>query len=71
MTLSGNITQLLKEKAQREGWTMTEDEDFVYLNYKSQKNLAVFSAVGLQMSKVVSFIDGYTGKEASLGYHTR
>ncbi len=36
--------------------------------YKSQKNLAVFSAVGLQMSKVVSFIEGYTGKEASLGY---
>jgi len=52
MTLSGNITQLLPEKAQREGWTMTEDEDFVYLNYKSQKNLAVFSAVGLQMSNI-------------------
>ena len=42
MTLSGNITALLSFKAQREGWSLIEDEDFIELFYQG-KQVGAFS----------------------------
>jgi hypothetical protein len=63
VTISGNITQLLPFKAQTEGWTLSESEDFVELFYHG-KQAATFSAHGAKIEKVNKFIDEYEVSKA-------
>ena len=42
MTISGNITQLLRPEFQQAGYSLTEDEDFIEVHYKG-KQIGTFS----------------------------
>jgi hypothetical protein len=62
MIVKGNLTQLLNVRYQREGYTLTESEDFVELFYKG-KNVAVFSSHGLQdIKKIEAEIERVSAK---------
>ena len=52
MVVKGNLTQMLNVRYQREGWTLEEDEHFVYLQFKG-KQIATFSAHGLKDIKKI------------------
>ena len=52
----GNITQLLKYEYQRQGYSLTEDEDFINLHFKG-KQVATFSTHRTNLNAVNDHIE--------------
>ena len=53
--LYGNLTELLKKEQREAGYSLTEDEDFLYV-WHGLKRLAVFNAHAACLDKVDKFI---------------
>ena len=51
----GNLTELLKMEQRKAGYSLTEDEDFLYV-WHGLKRLAVFNAHAACLDKVDKFI---------------
>ena len=58
MAVMGILTALIPENLQKQGWALSEDEDFLYA-HKDNKIVATFSAYGVTIEKVVEFINKY------------
>lgn len=56
MTMVGNLTQLLKPEYREQGYTLSEDEDYLYL-FRNDERQAVFSSHGATIERVHSFIE--------------
>jgi hypothetical protein len=55
MTIKGNLTQLLKPEQRTDGWILSEDEDFLYLN-RNGKSEAIFNAHTSCLDKIDDYI---------------
>ncbi len=55
-TLSGNLTHLLPGKYQTAGYTLSEDEDCIYVYFKG-KHLKTFSSHRTNLSAITEFIE--------------
>lgn len=55
-TLSGNLTQLLPSKYQTEGYTLSEEQDFIHVYFEG-KHLATFSSHRTNLSTITEFIE--------------
>ena len=53
--IAGNLTQLLRESHQKLGYSLSEDEDFIYL-WQNGQRLAVYNAHAACLDKIDQFI---------------
>jgi elongation factor P hydroxylase len=56
MTLTGNLTCLLKLEYIKAGWRLSEDEDFVYLYPPDSREAYVFNAREATIEEVEAII---------------
>ena len=57
-TMAGNITGLLKPQYRVYGYSLSEDEDFLYLHLDG-KQIAVFSSHRMTLEQVEKFIESH------------
>lgn len=59
----GDVTKLLAKKYQKQGFTLTEDEDFLYLSRPGQTVPWVYSTHGASIERIHKEIDLILAKE--------